>query len=171
MTPSTVNAPKSGFRTPQFWISLLAIIATFILSTIGVTLPSSDTFNNLPDWLKNNIVPGVILVGIVVLVIAVWSWIETRTVRIKGIADKGVQLKKHGKYFWQTSEFWLGFITVVLNYLQDALKDNPNFKFAQGVHASTDTTTLLLALVYMFARAQLKQAYVAAQTADNTEKK
>jgi hypothetical protein len=154
---TTKLAPKSGFFTWQFWVGLAAVLGTFILGETGIKVDLSF-LNNLPDSVRNGIVPGVVIVGAVGLFIALSSWIETRTVKQDGVPatpNKSVPAKH--KPFYQTSEFWLGLITVVLNYLHDS------GVFAPDVRASTDTTTLLIALIYTFARSQLKQAYSQAQ--------
>jgi|GEM_PF-3400880 len=165
-TPTgALPAPKSGFLTVQFWLGLITVVATFLLKQFGQQLGINiDTsfLTNLPDWLKGNIVPGVIGVGVVTAFIVISSWIETRNVRTRGTApgaQPATTTRKGGKVFFETSEFWLGLVTVVLSYLED----NHVIDAANPFHASTGTTTLVLALIYTFARAQLKQAYAAAQ--------
>lgn len=157
----TKLAPKSGFGTSQFILGLLAVIGTFLLGQFG-----GDIQKNLPASLKqiianllsHNIVIGAIVVALIGGFIALSSWIETHTVKTKGPPpNKSRPAPPTPRPFYQTSEFWLGLITVVLNYLHDS------GVFAPDVHQSTDTTTLLIALVYTFARSQLKQAYADAQ--------
>lgn len=152
--------PKSGFSSVQFWLGLLAVVGTFILGQAGINVNLSF-LNNLPPILKDNIVPGVIVTGLVGAFIAFSSYIETRTVRRVGTAGvkAGKPAPKGGKWFFQTSEFWLGLVTVILSYLETSGK----LPFKTDVRQATDTTTLVIALVYTFARSQLKQAYIDAQ--------
>ena len=162
MATTSTPAPKSGFLSPQFWVGLITILATFALGQAGVSVPSNitDVVKNLPNWAQNDLVPGVIAVGLVTIFIAVTTYIETRTVRTKGTAPVN-NVRKGGKRFYQTSEFYLGAITIILNYLQDS------GVFAPDVRHSTSTTTLLIALVYTFGRAQLKSAYATSQTTNS----
>jgi hypothetical protein len=154
--------PKSGFGSLQFILGLLAVIVTFVLGQFGIQiqkgLPSSiqQFIANVLE--HNNVVVGAIVVALIGGFIALSSWIETNTVKTKGPPpNKSKPAAVIGRPFYQTSEFWLGLITVVLNYLHDS------GVFAPDVHNSTDTATLLIALVYTFARSQLKQAYANAQ--------
>jgi len=157
---NTPVLPKSGFTSVQFWLGLLAVVGTFILGQVGINVNLSF-LNNLPPIIKDNIVPGVVVTGLVVAFIAISSYIETRTVRRVGTAGvkPGKPAPKGGKWFFQTSEFWLGLLTVVLSYLETSGK----LPFKTDVRQATDTTTLVIALVYTFARSQLKQAYIDAQ--------
>jgi hypothetical protein len=153
VSPTRLPAPKTGFMTWQFWLGLLAVVATFLLGQFGAKLPFNiqDIINRLPDGFKTGIVPGVVGVGIIAAFIIISSAMETRTIKRNGAAPHANI--KTNKPFWSTSEFWLGAVTVVLNYLHDS------GVFAPDVHNSTDTTTLVIALAYMFARSQIKQAY------------
>jgi NADH:ubiquinone oxidoreductase subunit 6 (subunit J) len=146
---ASLRAPKSGFMTVQFWVGLLAVVVTFVLGSVGIQLPgqAQTWLSNLPSW----IVPGVIGVGIVAAFIYISSAIETRSLKKNGAAPNATI--KTNKLFFETSEFWLGLVTVVLSYLHDS------GVFAPDVHNSTNTTTLVIALVYTFARGQIKQAY------------
>src|SRR5450631_4143713 len=150
---ASLPAPKSGFMTVQFWVGLAAVVVTFVLGSVGIQVPSQvqNVFNNLPGWA----VPGVIGVGIVAAFIYISSAIETRSVKKNGTAPNSTI--KTNKPFFETSEFWLGLITVTLSYLHDS------GVFAPDVRSSTGTTTLVIALVYTFARGQIKQAYDSAK--------
>jgi uncharacterized membrane protein YfcA len=148
--------PQSGFRSPQFWLGLVAVVGVFILGTLNIHVDTSF-INNLPSWAKDNLVPGAIVVGIVAAFIVISSYIETRTVARKGIDGKPTSVAPKGRrLFFQTSEFWLGLITVILGYLQDS-------GIAPSLRSSTSTTTFVIALAYTLARSQLKQAYISAQ--------
>ncbi len=162
-SPNTKVMPKSGFTTPQFYIGLLAVVGTFLLGQFGSQIGLNGLSDTLQKVLRDqtNLVVGAIVVALVAGFIAFSSWIETNTVRKNGVGDKGKPATKLVRPFYQTSEFWLGLITVVLNYLHDT------GVFAPDVHQSTDTATLMIALVYAFARAQLKQAYANAQAQGN----
>lgn len=156
MASPTKLAPKSGFTSPQFYIGLLAVVGTFVLGQFG----NQIGLGKLPDTLKNiisgntNLVVGAIVVILIAGGIALSSYLETRTVRQVG-PTKGRPATHEA--FYQTSEFWLGLVTVVLNYLHDT------GVFAPDVRNSTSTATLVIALIYTFARSQLKQAYDRAQ--------
>ncbi len=155
-TSSTrLPAPRTGFQTWQFWVGLLSVVATFFLGEYGSKLGINiqDILNRLPDGLKTGVVPGVIGVGVIAAFIIISSAIETRTIKRKGTASHANI--KTNKPFWETSEFWLGLVTVTLNYLHDTGVFAPDTQ----LHNSTATTTLVIALVYMFARSQIKQAY------------
>ena len=164
MATPTKLAPKSGFTTPQFYIGLLAVVGTFVLGLFGANID----LTKLPDFVKNllgsNIVLGAIVVAVIAGFIAVSSWVETNTVRKVG-PTKGRPAKHEA--FYQTSEFWLGLVTVVLSYLDSTGALKTVFHITTDVHAATNTTTLVIALVYTFARSQLKQAYANAQAQGN----
>ena len=160
MASPTKLAPKSGFTSPQFYIGLLAVVGTFVLGSLGHPFD----LTKLPSFIQNllannNIVLGAIVVVVIAGFIALSSWIETNTVRKVG-PTKGRPAKHEA--FYQTSEFWLGLVTVVLNYLHDTGVFAPDI-----THGSTSTATLVIALVYTFARSQLKQAYAQSQTQGN----
>ncbi len=159
MASSATTLPRSGFLSPQFWLGFLAVVGTFVLGQFGIPL-NLNFINNLPSSVRDSIVPGVVIVGAIIVYIVISSHLQTRKVR-KGTAQPGHPAPKGGKMFWQTSEFWLGLLTVSLNYLHDT------GRFAPDVHASTNTSTLVVALVYTFARSQLKQAYASAEAAGN----
>jgi hypothetical protein len=150
-------APKSGFASWQFWLGLAAVLGTFILGALGVKLDLTQ-LSKLPDFVKSGIV-GVSVVGVIGAFIAISSWLETRTIRRNDTVPSGKGAPARNKVFYQTSEFWLGLISVVLSYLEQA-KALP---FAANVQDATSLTTLVIALVYTFARSQLKQAYAQAQ--------
>lgn len=161
---STITAltPRSGFFSAQFWIGLLAVVGTFTLGEygqqIGKQLPLDFIQKMFHD--QPNIIVGVLVVGAIAAFISISSFLETRTVRKSGVKN-GKPTPFGGKQFYATSEFWLGLLTVVLNYLHDT------GVFAPDIHSNaTDTTTMLVALLYMFGRAQLKQAYSHAQADD-----
>jgi len=141
--------------TWQFWLGFLAVIVTFLLGQFGDKLGINvqDILNRLPDGLKTGVVPGVIGVGIIAAFIIISTAMETRTIKRNGTAPHANI--KTNKPFWSTSEFWLGAVTVVLNYLHDTNVFAPDTQ----LHNSTATTTLVIALAYMFARSQIKQAY------------
>lgn len=155
--------PRSGFTSWQFWTGLAAVLGTFALgqygSNIGVNLTGiTDALNTFAKG-NQGIVIGAIVVSAVTLFIAISSWFETRTIRTKGTSavKPGMTIHAGTKPFYTTSEFWLGAVTVVLSYLHDT------GVFAPDVHSSTNTATLVIALIYTFARAQIKQAYLNAQ--------
>ncbi len=153
---STRLAPRSGFTSPQFYLGLVAVVGTFALGQFGTQLNLPGFLQNiLTSITNNNIVLGAVVIAVVAGLIALSSWVETRTIKQNG-PTKGRPASTH--QFWQTSEFWLGLVTVVLNYLHDTGVFAPDI-----THGSTTTTTLLIALVYTFARSQLKQAYANAQ--------
>jgi hypothetical protein len=154
--------PKSGFGSPQFILGLLAVVGTFLLGQFGLKIQQilpSNILQFVQNVLSHNdFVVGAIVVAAIAGLIALSSYIETNTVKTKGPPAKGSRpAAVIGRPFYQTSEFWLGLLTVVLNYLHDS------GILAPDVHNSTDTATLLIALVYTFARSQLKQAYANAQ--------
>ncbi len=160
-SPTTTKlAPKSGFFTWQFWVGMATVVGTFILGQAGIPLNLSF-LDKLPDTVRNGIVPGVVVVGAIGLFIAISSYLETRMIRktdtVPTAPGKSVPAKT--KAFYQTSEFWLGLVTVALSYVEDAHV----LPFPTDVRASTTTTTMLIALIYTFARSQLKQAYSHAQ--------
>ena len=154
---STKLAPKSGFFSWQFWVGLLAVVGTFLLGEFGYKIDLTQ-FSKLPDFVKSGIV-GVTVVGIIGAFIAISSWIETRTIRRNDTVPPGKSTPAKKKVFYQTSEFWLGLVSVVLSYVEQS-KILP---FTTDVQHATSTTTLVIALIYTFARSQLKQAYAQAQ--------
>jgi hypothetical protein len=164
MSTSNVNVPRSGFFTSQFWLGLLGILAAFVLQSFNITLPKeiSDFF---PVWINEHgsTVAVLLIVGVVAAYIAILSFIQSHTMRNKGI-DKipGKPVRKGGKLFYQTSEFWLGLVTIGLGYLET----NNVLPFVTDAGNAHDTGALMIALIYTFARSQLKQAYMTAQ-ADN----
>ncbi len=160
----TTAAPRSGFRSPQFWLGLVSVLLTFALGYNGIVLPS-----NLGDLINkaynSGVVPGVIAAAIVAGIIAISLYVETRMVRKNGptAGKPGKPYPVGGKPFYRTSEFWLGFITVGLNYLDTI----PQLDQYVHIRPSASTTTLVIALIYGFARAQLKQAYANSQDEDD----
>lgn len=168
-TSTTRLAPRSGFRSPQFFLGLGTVLLTFVLSFNGITLPG-NLAKILSDAASNNIVPGVIAIAVVAGLIAVTFWLETRNVRRKGTSavKPGKPIPAGGKPFYQTSEFWLGLVTVGLNYLESTKLLDKYTILHFSPNASV--TTMAIALVYTFARAQLKQAYINAQETDEPAK-
>lgn len=154
-TPATTakSVTKSGFFSSQFWVGFVSVVGAFVLGQYGNQLGQLIP-QQLLDLLggQKNITAGLIVVGLVALFISVSSWLETRGIRINGTAAAKTT-KGTKKPFYQTSEFWLGLITVVLNYLHDT------GTFAPDVTAYTSTTTVVVALIYTFARSRLKDAY------------
>jgi hypothetical protein len=155
---STTVYPRSGFFSSQFWVGLLAVLATFVLGEYGKQLGQALPTDQITKILEGqtNLVVGVLIVGVIAAFISISSWIETRTV-VKSGPGKNSHPRPARKPFYETSEFYLGLVTIVLNYLHDT------GVFAPDVSASTSTTTLVVAFLYTFARAQLKQAYANAQ--------
>ena len=153
---TTKLAPKSGFFTLQFWVGLAAVVGTFVLGVLGVNINLTQFANS--DTFRSGIV-GVSVVGVIGAFIAISSWIETRTVRRTDNVPAGKSTPAKNKVFFQTSEFWLGLVSVVLSYVEQS-KILP---FSTDVQHATSTTTLVIALIYTFARSQLKQAYSQAQ--------
>lgn len=166
-TPSKTSTltsllPRSGFFSAQFWLGLLAVVGTFTLGEYGQQIGQKLPLDFIQKLFheQQNLVVGVVILGAIAAFISISSYLETRTVRKIGVKS-GKPAPFGGKPFYTTSEFWLGLLTVVLNYLHDT------GAFAPDIHSNaTDTTTMLVALLYTFGRAQLKQAYANAQAED-----
>jgi len=161
---STLVAPKSGFTSPPFYLGLIVVVGTFVLGQYGGDLGSLA--KNLPKFFsdQSGLVAGVIVIGLAALLIYVSSIFETRNIQKNGPKPNSPQAKASPKPFYETSEFWLGLVTVALNYLHDT------GTFAPDVRPATTTTSLIIALVYTYTRARIKESYLAAQAADQQNK-
>lgn len=140
--------PPPGFLSPDFWLSFLTVVCTFILNQWGVgssflrILPGGDS------WL-----PIVIVAGLCIYM-AIKTYVLAKKARDSQSLPPSNKIEVKTRDFIETSEFWLGLTVTVIKLLQD------NNVAGGSISDSITTSFLILAIVYALSRSQLKQAYL-----------
>ena len=140
--------PPSGFFSPDFWVSLLTVVSTFILSQCGISAAFLQSLPGGDSWLP------ILIVILICLYMVISTYLKTRRARIDQSLPASSKIDIKTRTLIETSEFWLGLTVVAIKILQE-------YNVIGGaLNSSVTTTFLILAVVYALSRSQLKQAYL-----------
>lgn len=142
--------PNSGFRSWEFWGSFLTMALTVALNLLGV-FPGVPRFWGVPG--AETLLPILAVAGICIYLVA-YTYRAVRQSHIAATLPAANLIAIGSRRLFDTTEFWLGAIAILLQLFQQ------NDVLIGGVNNAVTISFLVLAIVYILTRSQLKIAYL-----------